>query len=51
MKYYKSRLYLILILFSLIASCSNGQNNTENMEYKHTNALINESSPYLLQTL
>ncbi len=32
-----------------MASCSNGQNKQETMDFKYTNALINETSPYLLQ--
>jgi uncharacterized protein YyaL (SSP411 family) len=43
-----NHLLFLLIAISLSA-CSNGQNKPENMSYKHTNDLINESSPYLLQ--
>ena len=41
MKYYP------LIIIIVLISCQ-GQ-NTKSMEYKYTNALINETSPYLLQ--
>lgn len=43
---------LLLIMVLLQFGCANGQNNKSKdkiMEYKYTNALINESSPYLLQ--
>ena len=47
----------ILLIFSIvltaIQSCQNKSNSSEKMhdqkEHKHTNALINETSPYLLQ--
>jgi uncharacterized protein YyaL (SSP411 family) len=46
--YYGIRL---LLLFTLVTSCANSQktDNEIKKEHKHTNALINESSPYLLQ--
>ncbi len=46
-------LSLILSLLLILTACANGQNNAtkrkKTMHYTHTNALINESSPYLLQ--
>lgn len=41
----------LLILFTMITSCANSQKTEKGIktEYKHTNTLINESSPYLLQ--
>jgi len=45
-------LFLFLSLFNL-ASCQDGNNKilkgSKTMEPKHTNSLINETSPYLLQ--
>ncbi|MEZ4922232.1 MAG: thioredoxin domain-containing protein [Crocinitomicaceae bacterium] len=43
---------LSLLTLLLFASCANSQNNTDKVKdpnHKYTNALINESSPYLLQ--
>ncbi len=49
MTVFKNPSLLILILITALSACTNGQTNKRNMEYKHTNELINESSPYLLQ--
>ena len=49
---FTNKFLLALMLFPLLMwSCANGQDNTKGtiMEHKYTNALINESSPYLLQ--
>ncbi len=41
---------LFIILFIVIISCKNNSNNTsKNTDFKFTNQLINESSPYLIQ--
>ena len=41
----------LLIIFTMITSCANSQNTEKEVtkEHKHTNSLIKESSPYLLQ--
>ncbi len=41
----------LLFVFTLITSCANGQKTEKKTkeDHKHTNTLINESSPYLLQ--
>ena len=41
----------LLFIFTMITSCANSQKKEKEIkkEHKHTNALINESSPYLLQ--
>jgi uncharacterized protein YyaL (SSP411 family) len=41
----------LLIVFTMITSCANSQKTEKEVtkEHKHTNSLINESSPYLLQ--
>ena len=41
----------LLIVFTMVTSCANSQKTEKEVkkEHKHTNALINESSPYLLQ--
>jgi len=41
----------LLIVFNMITSCANSQKTEPEVkkEHKHTNSLINESSPYLLQ--
>lgn len=44
------KINLVLLIYTLLLSaCINGQNKMTNMNFKHTNDLINESSPYLLQ--
>lgn len=53
-KFYNMRLLLIFsIVLTAVQSCQNNSNTAEKMhdqtEHKHTNALINETSPYLLQ--
>lgn len=40
---------LLLPLTLLFCACSGQKNTIENMDHKYTNALINETSPYLLQ--
>ena len=40
--------YIPLILLILLVSCK-GQNTSPELTHSHTNALINETSPYLLQ--
>ena len=49
----KSLNYIIVLILSLLMACSGIKNNTNeqkmDIEYKHTNKLINENSPYLLQ--
>lgn len=43
------RLLLFLFILPLIMAPSCGPQSTKNMSHQHTNRLINESSPYLLQ--
>ncbi len=46
------RLVVFISILLFVNSCVTGQNkdtNDNNMKYKHTNDLINENSPYLLQ--
>lgn len=47
----RMRFLTLLLLYISLLSCGNAQekNNSKKMEYPYTNALINESSPYLLQ--
>ncbi len=40
---------LFFILFALLLSCQSSSQKQSEMEHKYTNALVNESSPYLLQ--
>lgn len=42
------KLFIVLFALALSSSCVQSQEN-HNMEHEHTNELINETSPYLLQ--
>ena len=42
-------IYLFILTIMLISSCSKGHQKLHSSEHAHTNALIDESSPYLLQ--
>lgn len=44
---YKSKLFILGLIMLFLSSCASYQNKTQN--YIHTNSLINESSPYLIQ--
>ncbi len=47
---YRNYSRVIIIAFTFIlGSCVNGQKHEEKMDYKYTNDLIHENSPYLLQ--